>query len=96
MPGGAALSRVAGTVGLMTQGVIGIDAAYTRNPKLPPPDTSRAAIALGIANQLTNILRDVGEDRGRGRIYLPLEDLKKFHYSEEDLMKGKLMKTGKL
>ena len=56
--------RVAGTVGLMTQGVIGIDAAYTRNPNLPPPDTSRAAIALGIANQLTNILRDVGEDRG--------------------------------
>ena len=74
--------RVAGTVGLMTQGVIGIDAAYTRNPNLPPPDTSRAAIALGIANQLTNILRDVGEDRGRGRIYLPLEDLKKFNYSE--------------
>ena len=79
--------RVAGTVGLMTQGVIGIDAAYTTNPNKQSPDTSKAAIALGIANQLTNILRDVGEDRGRGRIYLPLEDLKKFNYSEEDLMK---------
>ena len=80
--------RVAGTVGLMTQGVIGIDSAYTSNPNKPTPDTSQAAIALGIANQLTNILRDVGEDRGRGRIYLPLEDLDKFNYSEENLMNG--------
>ena len=87
--------RVAGTVGLMTQGVIGIDSAYTRNPNVPPPDTSRAAIALGIANQLTNILRDVGEDRGRGRIYLPLEDLKKFNYSEEDLFKGTINENWK-
>ena len=87
--------RVAGTVGLMTQGVIGIDAAYTSNPNKPAPDTSKAAIALGIANQLTNILRDVGEDRGRGRIYLPLEDLKKFNYSEEDLMNGKINENWK-
>ena len=82
--------RVAGTVGLMTQGVIGIDSAYTKSSKKPIPDTSEAAIALGIANQLTNILRDVGEDRGRGRIYLPLEDLEKFGYSEDDLMSGKI------
>ena len=82
--------RVAGTVGLMTQGVIGIDSTYTSNQKLPCPDTSQAAIALGIANQLTNILRDVGEDRGRGRIYLPLEDLDRFGYTEEDLMAGKI------
>jgi len=87
--------RVAGTVGLMTQGVIGIDAAYTSNPNKPSPNTSKAAIALGIANQLTNILRDVGEDRGRGRIYLPLEDLKKFNYSEEDLMKGRINENWK-
>jgi len=87
--------RVAGTVGLMTQGVIGIDAAYTSNPSKPSPNTSKAAIALGIANQLTNILRDVGEDRGRGRIYLPLEDLNKFNYSEEDLMKGKINENWK-
>ena len=52
--------------------------------------TSDAAVALGIANQLTNILRDVGEDRGRGRIYLPQEDLERFGYSEEDLMAGRL------
>ena len=82
--------RVAGTVGLMTQGVIGIDSTYTSNKKIPSPDTSEAAIALGIANQLTNILRDVGEDRGRGRIYIPLEDLDRFGYSEEDLMAGKI------
>ena len=82
--------RVAGTVGLMTQGVIGIDKAYTFNPKKSSPDTSEAAIALGIANQLTNILRDVGEDRGRGRIYIPQEDLKNFGYTEEDLMAGKI------
>ena len=65
------------------------------NPNFPSPDTSKAAIALGIANQLTNILRDVGEDRERGRIYLPLEDLKKFNYSEADLMNGKINENWK-
>lgn len=78
--------RVAGTVGLMTQGVMGLDAAYTTAPWSDVPNTSDAAVALGIANQLTNILRDVGEDRGRGRIYLPQEDLTRFGYSEEDLL----------
>ncbi len=82
--------RVAGTVGLMTQGVMGLDPAYTSAPWSSFPDPSDAAIALGIANQLTNILRDIGEDRGRGRIYLPQEDLKRFNYSESDLMAGKL------
>jgi phytoene synthase len=52
------------------------------------PDTSEAAVALGIANQLTNILRDVGEDRARGRIYLPQEDLQRFEYTEDQLMAG--------
>ena len=80
--------RVAGTVGLMTQGVMGLDPAYTSAPWSNSPDPSEAAIALGIANQLTNILRDVGEDRGRGRIYIPQEDLKKFDYSESDLFAG--------
>jgi len=70
--------RVAGTVGLMTQNVMGIDSAYTSAPWSAMPDPSEAAIALGIANQLTNILRDVGEDRHRGRIYLPQEDMEKF------------------
>ena len=80
--------RVAGTVGLMTQNVMGIDSAYTSAPWSAKPDPSEAAIALGIANQLTNILRDVGEDRERGRIYLPQADIKKFNYSEEKLLKG--------
>ena len=82
--------RVAGTVGLMTQGVMGVDRAYTTAPWSDCPDTSDAAVALGIANQLTNILRDVGEDRGRGRIYLPQEDLQRFGYSEDDLLAGRL------
>ena len=82
--------RVAGTVGLMTQEVMGIDPAYTSAPWSDPPDTSEAAVALGIANQLTNILRDVGEDRGRGRIYLPQEDLVRFGYSEAELLAGTL------
>ena len=82
--------RVAGTVGLMTQNVMGLDPAYTTAPWSEQPDPTDAAVALGIANQLTNILRDVGEDRGRGRIYLPQEDLVRFGYSEADLMDGLL------
>jgi phytoene synthase len=42
----------------------------------------------GIAFQLTNILRDIKEDADRGRIYLPAEDLRKFHYTEEELRLG--------
>ena len=72
----------------MTQGVMGLDPAYTSAPWSNAPDPSEAAIALGIANQLTNILRDVGEDRGRGRIYIPQEDLERFNYSEAELMAG--------
>jgi len=87
--------RVAGTVGLMTQNVMGIDSAYTSAPWSAMPDPSEAAIALGIANQLTNILRDVGEDRQRGRIYLPQADIEKFNYSEEELLKGKIIKQWK-
>ena len=82
--------RVAGTVGLMTQEVMGVDPAYTSAPWSERPDTSEAAVALGIANQLTNILRDVGEDRSRGRIYLPLDELERFGYSEQELFDGVL------
>ncbi len=82
--------RVAGTVGLMTQEVMGVDPAYTSAPWSERPDTSEAAVALGIANQLTNILRDVGEDRGRGRIYLPQDELARFGYSEAELLAGVL------
>ena len=80
--------RVAGTVGLMTQEVMGLDPAYTSAPWSKLPDTSEAAVALGIANQLTNILRDVGEDRTRGRIYIPQEDLSYFDYTEDELLAG--------
>lgn len=44
------------------------------------------AINLGIALQLTNILRDLKQDAMEGRIYLPLEDLEKYHYSENNLI----------
>lgn len=83
--------RVAGTVGLMSTVVMGVDTTqYTApwNRHLPPPNPIQEAIALGIANQLTNILRDVGEDARRGRIYLPLEDLALFNYTEADLTNG--------
>jgi len=84
--------RVAGTVGLMSNAVMGVDTNLNTVPwrgagsEIIKPE--KEAIALGIANQLTNILRDVGEDARRGRIYLPLEDLEQFNYTEEDLMNG--------
>lgn len=83
--------RVAGTVGLMSSAVLGVDDSYRTAPwqqKQGLYVPQEEAIALGIANQLTNILRDVGEDTHRGRIYLPLEDLELFNYSEEDLFNG--------
>jgi phytoene synthase len=46
------------------------------------------AEAAGIAFQLTNILRDLGEDAARGRVYLPLEDLRRFQYRPEELAEG--------
>lgn len=83
--------RVAGTVGLMSTAVIGVDttnytAPWNQDREIYIP--TEEAIALGIANQLTNILRDVGEDARRGRIYLPLEELALFNYTEADLFNG--------
>jgi len=69
--------KVAAVVGLMTSEIFG----YSDKQAL------QYAIDLGIAMQLTNILRDIGEDVDRGRIYLPLEDLRRFNYSHEELMK---------
>lgn len=84
--------RVAGTVGLMSTAVMGVDHSYRTAPwdKVDPNAQGpvEEAIALGIANQLTNILRDVGEDARRGRIYIPLEDLALFNYTEADLLNG--------
>ncbi|MCS6815545.1 MAG: phytoene synthase [Cyanobacteria bacterium] len=83
--------RVAGTVGLMSTAIVGLDEIQHPTPWKPqiqPAMPTQEAIALGIANQLTNILRDVGEDARRGRIYIPLEDLELFGYSEEELFQG--------
>jgi 15-cis-phytoene synthase len=86
--------RVAGTVGLMTAPVMGLEPFCDRlqppwaSPKVAPGSPIDKAVALGVANQLTNILRDVGEDAQRGRIYLPLEDFERFGYSEQDLFNG--------
>jgi phytoene synthase len=83
--------RVAGTVGLMSSAVLGVDDTSASAPWNESEGSyipTEEAIALGIANQLTNILRDVGEDARRGRIYLPLEDLERFDYSEKDLFNG--------
>lgn len=52
------------------------------------PSTREYAVNLGIAFQMTNIIRDVGEDGQRGRIYLPNEDLVRFGYTEDELFAG--------
>lgn len=72
--------RVASVVGLMMCWVIGFKNPAERAIALPH------AIDLGIAMQLTNILRDIDEDLERGRIYLPLAEMERFGYSEAQLM----------
>lgn len=69
--------RVASVVGLLSIEIFG-----HRNPACRD-----YAIHLGKALQLTNILRDVRTDAGRGRIYLPLSELKKFNVSEEEILR---------
>jgi phytoene synthase len=51
-------------------------------------ETKEYAVNLGYALQLTNILRDIKADSDNGRIYLPQEDLERFHYSEEELQRN--------
>lgn len=67
--------RVAGVVGLMSARIFGYQDAKTLD----------YASELGLAFQLTNIIRDVGEDARRNRIYLPLDELAKFGVSENDI-----------
>jgi len=67
--------RVAGTVGLTCLHVFGF-----RDPKAPD-----LAERLGLAFQLTNIIRDVQSDHAMGRVYLPLEDLARFGVGETEL-----------
>lgn len=77
---------VAGTVGLMSVPVMGI----SPDSKASAVSVYNSSLALGIANQLTNILRDVGEDARRGRIYLPLDELALAGISEKDIFQGKV------
>ena len=69
--------RVAGVVGLICLHIFG-----TRDPR-----AKDYAVNLGMAFQLTNILRDLGTDADRGRIYLPREDLARFDCTEEHLLR---------
>jgi phytoene synthase len=71
--------RVAGTVGLISAPILGLRSASA----LP------RAVELGIAMQLTNILRDVAEDAMLGRLYLPLEDLAAFGTDPESILAGR-------
>ncbi len=64
---------VAGSVGRLSLGIFG-----TRRGPNPSPQAVELADSLGVALQLTNILRDIREDHQNGRIYLPAEDLAKF------------------
>ncbi len=73
--------RVASTVGLISMHIIGLQDDHAKSAE----NARTAAIELGVALQLTNILRDVGEDLALGRIYLPQEDLRRFGYTEADL-----------
>ncbi len=72
--------KVASVVGLMTSEIFGYE----------DPKALNHAVDLGIAMQLTNILRDIGEDLVRGRIYLPKEELETFGLTEEDLFARKM------
>jgi len=68
--------RVAGVVGLMAAEIFGYR----------DPATLKYAENLGTAFQLTNIIRDVGEDARRGRVYLPLEELTRFDVAATDII----------
>ena len=70
--------RVAGIVGLMSAEIFGY----------ADPATRQYARDLGIAFQLTNIVRDVGEDARRGRIYLPQDELARHGVTDAGLLNG--------
>lgn len=71
--------RVASVVGLLSAAIFG----YSNR------DTLKYAHDLGMAFQLTNIIRDVGEDARRNRIYLPLDELARFGVLEKDILQGR-------
>jgi len=71
--------RVAGVVGALAAAIFG-----HRNPK-----TLDYAERLGLAFQLTNIIRDVGEDARNNRIYIPMDELKRFEVGPADILEGR-------
>jgi phytoene synthase len=71
---------VASTVGLMSMFIVG----FNSHEAVP------YAIKLGVALQMTNILRDVGEDYHNGRVYLPREELAFYGIRESDLAEGRI------
>jgi phytoene synthase len=71
--------RAAGVVGLLAAEIFGYQ----------DRQTLKYAHALGLAFQLTNIIRDVGEDARRGRIYLPQDELARFGVSERDILNSR-------
>ena len=71
--------RVASVVGLLSASIFGF-----KNRQ-----TLKYAHDLGMAFQLTNIIRDVGEDARRGRIYLPLDELRKANVTEDDILQSR-------
>jgi 15-cis-phytoene synthase len=71
--------HVAGVVGILSASIFG----FTR------PETLQYAEKLGLAFQLTNIIRDVGEDARKGRIYLPVNELQQFNVTAADLLNAK-------
>ena len=75
--------RVASAVGLVCVTVLGAKGK----------DVELYAELCGLAVQLTNIIRDVGEDAGRGRIYLPREDLESFGLDESDILEHRDLAT---
>ncbi len=68
--------RVAGVVGVLAAGIFGARS----------PATLEYAERLGLAFQLTNIIRDVGEDARKGRVYLPIEDLQRFGVAVHEIL----------
>ena len=75
--------RVAGVVGEIAAAIF--DGARSEHDR----DIRRYAHELGLAFQLTNIIRDVGEDARRGRVYLPQDELARFGVAEADLLTGR-------
>ncbi|MEY4328269.1 MAG: hypothetical protein RL703_88 [Pseudomonadota bacterium] len=71
--------RVAGVVGLLSAEIFG----------MTDRKTQRYATELGTALQLTNIIRDVGEDARRGRIYLPIDELQRFNVPATDILNAR-------